>query len=280
MAAFREGLAATGFVESKDVSIEYRWADRYLERLPSLALDLVQRRVNVIFAVGTVALRAVRSATSTIPVITVDLNSDPVDSGIVASLAHPGGNITGVYLAFPDFATKWLELLKETIPRLTRVAILWDPSTGLMQKKAIEAAVEVLKVSLEVLEVQNPSDLEQAFNAASGRGADGLLILNSPLTFVTVRKAAELATVHNLPTVSALPEFARVGGLMAYGPNLNDTFRQAGGMTGKILRGTKPADMPVERPNKFELVINLKTAKALGLTIPSRLIVAADEVIE
>ena len=139
VAAFREGLAATGFVDSKDVSIEHRWADRHLERLPALALDLVQRRVNVIFAAGDVALRAVQSATPTIPVIAVDLNSDPVDSGMVASLAYPGRNITGIFLAFADFATKWLELLKEATLRLSRVAILWDPSTGQLQKKLLRA---------------------------------------------------------------------------------------------------------------------------------------------
>jgi putative tryptophan/tyrosine transport system substrate-binding protein len=279
-AAFREGLAEAGFVEGKDCSFEYRWADRHLERVPALALDLIQRKVNLVFAVGTVAWRAVRSATSTIPTITVDLNSDPVDSGLVASLAHPGGNISGIFLAFPEFATKYLELLKETTPQLSRVGILWDPSIGSLQKKAVERAAEILKLPLEYLEVQTAPQLDEAFNSAARRGANGMLILNSPLAYVTARKAAELAALHNLPAVSAAADFARAGGLMAYGPNLTVTFRQAGVMSGKVLQGMNPADLPIERPTRFELVINLKAAKALGLTVPNTLLASADEVIE
>jgi putative ABC transport system substrate-binding protein len=279
-AEFREGLAAAGFVEGKDVSIEYRWADRQLERLPALAVDLVQRRVNVIFAVGRAVLRAVRSSTEIVPIVAVDLESDPVDEGIAASLAHPGGNVTGLFLAFPEFATIWLGLLKETIPQLSRVAVLWDPTTGSMHKKAVEAAAEAPKVSLEVLEVQIPSDVDEAFNAAKRSGADAVLVLASPLFQLTRQKAAELAILHKLPTIYVDSEFARAGGLMVYGPNLRGMFRQVGVMTAKVLHGTKPADLPIERPTKFELVINLKTAKTLGLTIPQTLLARADEVIE
>jgi putative ABC transport system substrate-binding protein len=277
---FREGLAAAGFVEDKDVSIEYRWADRNLERVPTLALELIQLRVNVIFAVGHPVLLAVRSVTQTVPIVAVDLNSDPVDSGMAAGLAHPGGNVTGVFLAFPEFATKWLELLKETNPQLSRVAVLWDPSTGPMQQKAVKGAAELLKVPLEFLEVQSPSDFDKAFKAASRRGADAVLMLLSAVTFSMLQKAAELAILHNLPAVSMATDFARAGGLFAYGPDFPGIFRQGGVMTAKVLRGTKPADLPIERPTKFVLVINLKTAKALGLTIPQTLLVAADEVIE
>ena len=279
-AEFGEGLAAAGFVEGKDVSIEYRWADRQLERLPALAVDLVQRRVNVIFAVGRAVLRAVRSSTEIVPIVAVDLESDPVDEGIAASLAHPGGNVTGLFLAFPQFATIWLGLLKETIPQLSRVAVLWDPTTGSMHKKAVEAAAEAPKVSLEVLEVQIPSDVDEAFNAARRSGADAVLMLASPLFQLTRQKAAELAILHKLPTIYVDSEFARAGGLMVYGPNLRGMFRQVGVMTAKVLHGTKPADLPIERPTKFELVINLKTAKTLGLTIPQTLLARADEVIE
>jgi len=279
-AEFREGLAAAGFVDGKDVSIEYRWADRQLERLPALAVDLVQRRVNVIFAVGRAVLRAVRSSTEIVPIVAVDLESDPVDEGIAASLAHPSGNVTGLFLAFPEFATMWLGVLKETIPQLSRVAVLWDPTTGSMHKKAVEAAAEAPKVSLEVLEVQIPSDVDEAFNAARRSGADAVLMLASPLFQLTRQKAAELAILHKLPTIYVDSEFARAGGLMVYGPNLRGMFRQVGVMTAKVLHGTKPADLPIERPTKFELVINLKTAKTLGLTIPQTLLARADEVIE
>lgn len=225
-------------------------------------------------------LRAVRSATQTIPIVAVDLNSDPVEGGVVASFAHPGGNVTGVFLAFPEFASKWLELLNETIPQFSRIAILWDPTTGSLQKKSVEDAAALLKLSLEVLEVQAPSDFDDAFHSASQRGVDAVLMLGSPLMLVMAQKAADLAIHHNLPVFYWASEFARAGGLMSYGPNLHDTFRQAGVVTAKILQGTKPADLPIERPTRFELVINLKTAKALGMTIPQRLLVAADEVIE
>ena len=278
--AFREGLAVSGFIEGKTVSIEYRWAERHLERLPTLSLDLVQRRVNVIFPVGEAVLRAAWSATRTIPIVAADMNSDPVEGGMAASLAHPGGNVTGVFLAFKEFAAKWLDLLKEVIPQLSHVAVLQDPSTGQRQKRSVEGAAEQLKVALEVLEVRSPSDLDEAFNLASQRGVDAVLMLGSPLFLVTAKKAADLAISHRLPAFYWASDFARAGGLMTYGPNLPDTFRQAGVMVGKVLHGTKPADLPIELPTKFEMAINLKTAKALGLEIPSRLVITADEVIE
>jgi putative ABC transport system substrate-binding protein len=167
---------------------------------------------------------------------------------LAASLAHPGGNVTGIFLAFPELSAKWVELLKETIPQLSRVAILWDPSTGPMQKTAAEGAAELLKISPEVLEVKTPTDFDEAFNSASRQGANAMLMLGSPLTTVMGQRAAELAILHNLPTVYLDSGFARAGGLMSYGPNLPDMFRQAGVMTGKVLQGTKPADLPIELP--------------------------------
>jgi putative ABC transport system substrate-binding protein len=280
VAAFREGLAVSGFIEGKTVSIEYRWAERHLERLPALALDLVQRRVNVIFPVGEAALRAAWSATPTIPIVAADLNSDPVEGGMAASFAHPGGNVTGTFLAFKEFAAKWLDLLKEIIPQLSRVAVLSDPSAGQMQVRSIEWAAEQLKVAIEVLGVRSPSDLDEAFNLASRRGVDAVLMLASPLFLVTAKKAADLAISHRLPAFYFASDFARAGGLMTYGPNLPDTFRQTGVMVGKVLHGAKPADLPIELPTKFEMAINLKTAKALGITVPDKLLSTADEVIE
>jgi len=227
-------------------------------------------------------VRAALSATQTIPIVANDLESDPVDTGWAASLAHPGGNITGVFLAFPDFAAKWLGLLKDALPELSRVAVLWDPSTGLFQKKAIEDAAKSskLKLALEIIEVRTPSDLDGAFSSAKRGGAYALVMLSSPLSSANVRKEAELAILHNLPVITLFPDFARVGGLMAYGPNLLGVFRDTGGMIAKVLQGTNPADLPIQRPTKFELVINLKTVRALGLTLPDTLVALADEVIE
>jgi putative tryptophan/tyrosine transport system substrate-binding protein len=277
---FRNGLAATGFVEGKNLSIEYRWAEQHLERLPALALELVQQRVNVIFAVGEPVLQAARRACQTVSIVTTDLNSDPVEAGVAASLSHPGGNVTGVFLAFAELVTKWLELLKEALPQLSRVAVLWDPSAALQQKQSVERAAEALKLSLELLEVRSPSDLVGAFRSANQKRADAVLMLASPLFFPMLHKAADLSIGNRLPAFFWAAEFARAGGFMAYGPNLRDAFRQAGVMTGQVLHGAKPADLPIERPAKFELVINLKTAKALGLSVPDKLVALADEVIE
>jgi putative tryptophan/tyrosine transport system substrate-binding protein len=235
---------------------------------------------NVDVVAGLAVLRAVQSATQTIPIVELDLETDPVAAGIVASLAHPGGNVTGVFLAFPDFATKWLQLLKQAIPQLSRVAVLWDPSTGPMQKKAVEGAAETLKVTLEILEVRRTSDFEEAFNSASPVGAGAAVMLSSSVIGGNAQKAADLAILHNLPTITLFKDFARAGGLMASGPNLLGSWRQSGTMIGKVLQGTKPADLPIERPTQFELAINLKTAKALGLKVPPSLLTSADEVIE
>jgi putative tryptophan/tyrosine transport system substrate-binding protein len=277
---FREGLSTTGFVEGKDLAIEYRWAEFHLERLSALARNLVERRVNVIFPVGAAALQAVRSATQTVSIVAGDYNSDPVELGVAASLSRPGGNVTGVFLASPEIATKWLELLKAAIPQLSRIAVLWDPSTGLAQKQSVERASGPLNLSLEILEVRSPSDYDKAFHSASQRSAGAVLTLASPLSYGMNEKIVELSIGHRLPVLFWAAEFARVGGLMAYGPNVHDTFRQVGVMTGKVLQGRKPADLPIERPTKFDLLINLKTAKALGLTIPDKLLALADEVIE
>ena len=203
-----------------------------------------------------------------------------MDTGWAASLAHPGGNITGVFMAFPDFATKWLGLLKDTLPQLSHVAVLWDSSTGLFQKKAIEAAARASKLALEIIEVRTPSDLDGSFNSAKQRGADALVMLSSPLIAANVRKEAELAMLHKLPVITLFSDSPRAGGLIAYGPNLLGAFRDAGGMVAKVLQGRKPADLPIQRPTKFELVINLKTARALGLNISDNLVTLADEVIE
>ena len=275
--AVLDGLRAGGHSQ---VEIVLRVADGDPSRISPLVTEVIASKVDVLFAIGPAVVKAARSATQTLPIVANDLESDPVDTGWAASLAHPGGNITGVFMAFPDFATKWLGLLKETNSHLSRIAILWDPSAGLFQKQAIDAAAKASKVTLETMEVRTPSDLDGAFNSAKRGGAEAVIMLSSPLISANVRKEAELAILHNLPVITLFPDFARAGGFMAYGPNLLGAIRDAGGMIAKVLQGRKPADLPIQRPTKFELVINLKTAKALGLTLPNTLLALADEVIE
>jgi putative tryptophan/tyrosine transport system substrate-binding protein len=275
--ALLEGLRAAGYSQVETV---LRVADGDPSRIMPLVTEIIASKVDVFFAIGPAVVRAARSATQTLPIIAIDLESDPVDTGWAASLAHPGGNITGVFMAFPDFVAKWLGLLKDTLPQLSHLAVLWDRSTGLFQKNAIEAAAKDSKLALEIIEVRTPSDLDGAFNSAKRGGADSLVMLSSPLIAANVRKEAELAILHNLPVITLFADFPRAGGLIAYGPNLLGGFRDAGGMIAKVLQGRKPADLPIQRPTKFELVINLKTAKALGLNISYNLLTLADEVIE
>ena len=224
--------------------------------------------------------RAAKAATTTIPIIADDLESDPVASGFVTSLARPGGNISGVFSDFPDFGMKWLELLKEAIPTLSSAVVLWDPATGHIQMDAVKAAGRLLSVKLEVMDTPTVADLERAFTTADQHRPDAVVILSSPIFGTNPKLIAELTLEHRMPTVTLFPEIARAGGLMAYGPNLLGTFRQAGTMVGKVLQGFQPADLPVERPTKFELVINLKTARALGLTLSNAILLRADELIE
>jgi putative ABC transport system substrate-binding protein len=275
--AILDGLRAGGYAQ---VEIVLRVAEGDPSRIIPLVTEVIDAKVDVLFPIGPAVVRAARSATQTLPIVANDLESDPVDTGWVASLGHPGGNITGVFMAFPDFATKWLELLKGTLPQLSHVAVLWDPSTALFQKKAIEAAAKESKLALQITEVHTSSDLDEAFSSAKRAGADAVVMLSSPVIGANVRKEAELAILHNLPVITLFSDFPRAGGLMSYGPNLLATYRDAGGMIAKVLQGTKPADLPIQRPTKFELVVNLKTAKGLGLTLPPTVIALADEVIE
>jgi putative ABC transport system substrate-binding protein len=274
------GLRASGYLAPAQIELILRVANGDPGRIAPMVAEIVKSNVDVIFANGPAVLQAFRSEITTIPIVAMDLESDPVENATVASLARPGGTVTGLFLAFPDFTTKWLELLKETIPQLSRVAVLWDPGTGSMQKTAIERAAKSLDLALEILEVRTPADFAGAFVTASGRGAGALLMLSSPLFGSSVRTVAELALRQNMPAVTLFPDFARAGGLMAYGPNLLDMYRQSGVMIGKVLQGKKPADLPIERPTQFEFVVNLRTAKILGLPIPTAILLRADEVIE
>jgi ABC-type uncharacterized transport system substrate-binding protein len=278
--AFLGGLRAAGYRVPEQVEMISRFADGDPARIAPLVAELVARNVDVIAAVSTAAANAARVATTTIPIVALDLETDPVATGMIASLAHPGGNLTGFFFDFPEFRTKLLELLKEVVPRLSKVAVIWDPNSGPAQLKSVEAGAEIMKLQLEKLEARNVAEMNQAFDAAKRAEVDAVIILSSPFLGTNAKLMAELTLRHALPAATLFSEFARNGGLMSYGPNILDIYRRVGGIVAKVLQGNKPAELPVELPEKFELFVNLKTAKALKLEIPAALQVRADEVIE
>jgi putative ABC transport system substrate-binding protein len=277
--AFRQGLRELGYSEGQSIVIEYRWAEGRDERVPGLAADLVQLGVDVIVAGGSQALIAKR-ATTTIPIV-MPVANDPVAAGLVASLARPGGNVTGLAFLSEDLPGKWLELLKEALPGVSRVAVLWNPPTEAGQLRVSDVAARSLGVRLQALKVERGDDLGRAFAEAKRGRAEALFVLSSPFFYAHRTRLVELAARHRLPTMYHQQEFVvGSGGLMSYGPNLRDLFRRAATYVDKILKGARPADLPVEQPTKFELIVNLKTARALGLTIPPTVLARADQVIE
>ena len=280
--AFRDRLGELSYIDGQNLVIEYRFAEERFARLPDLAAELVGLRVGVIIAIGPAVLKAAKRATATLPIVAIDFESDPVAAGFVASLARPGGNVTGTFLDQAELSGKWLQLLKETIPKLSRVAVFWDSTTPppSYQLNAIKAGAEAIAVELQVFAIRGLDDFEGAFAQASEGQAQAMVILSSPLVSRSGNRLATLAAARHLPTISMFQENVTAGCLMAYGPSLLDGWRSLGSFAGRILKGTPPADLPVERPTKFELVVNLKTAKALGLTIPASLLQRADQVIE
>jgi putative ABC transport system substrate-binding protein len=278
--AFREGLRGAGWGDGQ-VEIDARFAESVVARNSALAAELVAAKVDVLAPISFISVEAARAATKTIPIVAFDLETDPIAGGIAANLARPGGNITGVYFDFPDFSSKWMELLKEAIPRLSKVVVVRDPSSPSPQLRGVETAGRTLGVKLDsIIDVVSLDGLDAAFRSASERGPDAVLILSSPLFGTNPGRVAELTTKYRLPAVMLFPEFARSGGLMAYGVDLLGAFRQAGGMVGKVLSGTKPAELPIERPTNFEFVVNAKTAKSLGIELPTSVLLRATEVIE
>jgi putative tryptophan/tyrosine transport system substrate-binding protein len=280
LAAFRQGLAETGYVEGKNLAIEYRFTNFRPELLPEAARDLVRRNVNVIFAPTPEAVAAVRNATISIPIVALDLESDPLAKGYVKSLARPGGNMTGMFLDLPELSGKHIGLLKEIVPRLSRIAIFGIPGLNVAQFAATETAARALALEAEILEVQVADDFEGALEAARIKHVDAGILLSSPLVFVASKQIGELALAKRLPLISLFAEFPKSGGLIAYGPNVAEIFRKSGEYVGKVLHGAKPSELPIQRPEMFDLVINLKTATALGLDMPTQLQQLADEVIE
>ncbi len=277
--AFQEGLRDAGYAEGRDVVIEWRSANGDYARLPELAADLVQRKVDVIVVETTVAARAVKQATSTIPIV-MALVADPVGSGLVANLAHPGGNVTGFSMMITELSAKRLQLLKETIPRLTRVAVLWNPDTP-WHPRAIQAlkAAPSLSIELSFVAARTPEELSAVFSAVSRAHAHALYVIGDAFFLTHRRTLLKLTSNARLPSIYWVRDFPDQGGLMSYGPNNDDLFRQSAGYVDKILKGAKPGDLPIEQPTKFELVVNLRTAKALGITIPESIMLRADEVI-
>jgi putative ABC transport system substrate-binding protein len=279
--AFRQGLRELGHVEGKDIVIEWRHAEEgKLDRLSELAAELVRLKVDIIVTGSPTDTRAAKDATATIPIV-MAADSDPVGNGFVASLARPGGNITGLSRMSPELAGKRLELLKEVVPRLSRVAVLGSstlPGHAQMLRET-ERAARAFRVQLQYLDVRGPKDIEAAFREASKGRADGGLVLGGPV-YSHRTQVADLAVKNRLPVIFPQSEYVEDGGLMSYAPNYADLYRRAAVYVDKILKGAKPADLPVEQPTKFELVINLKTAKQIGLTIPPNVLVRADRVIK
>jgi putative ABC transport system substrate-binding protein len=279
--AFRQGLRNLGYVEGENVFIEFRFANGKYDRLPNLASELVSHRVDVIIAFTIPATRAAKNATTAIPIVFAQV-LDPVDAGLVASLARPGANATGVSVMVEELGGKYLELLKEVAPRISRVAVLWEPAqpAGALLLRHIERAAASLGVQLQPIKVHGPNDFDSAFSSVTRMRADAFLVLPGSLFNLHRQRLAVLAAKSRVPAVFVRREFVDAGGLMSYAPNFADQSRHAATYVDRILKGAKPADLPIEQPTKFELVINLKTAKALGLTIPPSLLQRADHVIE
>jgi putative ABC transport system substrate-binding protein len=277
---FRQGLRELGYVEGKNIVIEYRYAEGKQDRLPALAAELVRLKEDAILTGGPVSTRAAKEATTTIPIV-MAFDNDPVGNGFVASLSRPGGNVTGLSTHYPEVSGKQLELLKEIVPKLLRVAVIGNSNEpgNAQALKETQLAAGVFGVQLQYLDVRSPSEIETAFQAASKARVDAALVLAGAVFFSQRSRVAELAIKSRVPAVYQASEYVDAGGLMTYGVNITDLFRRAATYVDKILKGAKPADLPVEQPTKFEFIVNLKAAKQIGLTIPPNVLARADKVI-
>ena len=281
-AAFRQGLRELGYVEGQNIAIENRWAEGRFERLPDLAAELVGLKVDVIVSVVTQASLAAKNATRTIPIVMVAVG-DPLGSGLVASLGRPGGNVTGPSSMYSDLVGKQLEVLKEIVPKLSRVAVLWNPANAAWQAQMLKAtaiAAKALGLQVQLLEARGPDELDGAFAAMTRERASALLVAIDVILARHARRIADLAAKRHLPAMYGSSEHVEAGGLISYGPNIPDVFRRAATYVDKILKGANAGELPIEQPTKFDFVINMKTAKALGLTIPRSLLLRADQIIE
>jgi putative ABC transport system substrate-binding protein len=277
--AFYQGLSEVGYTKGKNLIIEYRYSNGNFKRFPEFAADLVSSKVDLIVAPSTPAIRAARRATATIPIVMLAFG-DPVSAEFIDSLARPGGNVTGMTRVFPEFSGKLLQLLVDAIPGLTRVGVLWNPRSDRLSLAEIEDVARALKVRLKILEVRSRDDVEKAFMATTKDRTRGLVVQAGLLFTMNQKRIAELSINRRQPTIASRREFAEEGGLLAYGPSLPDQFRRIGVLAGKILNGAKPAELPVEQPTRYELVVNLATAKQIGVTIPQSLLFRADKVLK
>jgi len=277
---FRQTLRALGYVEGRAIALEYRYADGHYGSLPVLAADLVQLKVNIIVTEGTPPTRAAMQATKTIPIV-MTVTGDPVAAGLVTNLARPGGNLTGASFFLPELGAKRLQLLREAIPTLNRVAVVWNPSNAVHGPavKRIETTAKALGIDVHRIRIQAPADVGDAL-VLIAKGREGLVVLEDAMINICSAQIAEVAAKHRIPTIFGLPTFAEAGGLMAYGPNRVELWRRAAIFVDKILKGANPGELPVEQSVRFDMVINLKTAKALGLTVAPALLLRADQVIE
>ena len=278
--ALADGLRDSGYIEGKNVKVEARWAMGKPEMLPQLARELVQLRAAVLVATARPSIEAARAATTVLPIIANDLESDPVASGFVTNLARPGGNLTGFFLDAPTLCGKWLQQIGEIVPNVKKIAVLWDSTTGKYQLDAMTAAAGTNSVDVSVMEFRDNAGLEKALDLGLRQGPQAVIQLGSPLTRQAGSRIAEILSSRRMPGMSQFRTFPDGGGLISYGPDLPDLYRRLGAYVSKVLQGARPGDLPIERPNKFELVVNLKTAKALQLTIPGTLLASADDVIE
>ena len=278
--AFLDGLRGLGYREGQTVRVETRNHLGKPELCPPLAAELVALKPAVIFGTSPYGIGALKAATSTIPIVGQDLESDPVAAGFVASLARPGGNITGIFLDMPELSGKLLQFLKETLPRLTRVGVLWDANIAELQFQAVQGAAPIAGIRIHSLPIRKLDDLAPAVGGAARERVGAVVLLSSPFVSISRAELAELLLKHRLPSISLFSIFAEAGGLFAYGPDFIGMFRQAAGFVDRVLRGARPPEMPVERPTRFELIVNLKTAKALKLTIPPLVLGRADRTIQ
>jgi putative ABC transport system substrate-binding protein len=279
--ACRQGLRELGYVEGKSIALEPRWAEGQHGRLPSLAANLVKLKIDVIVAAATPASLAAKAATNTIPIVMVAVGA-PIKAGLVASLARPTGNVTGLSLLTPELSGKRLELLKDVLPKLSRVSILMNPDNPVSAVflEDTKVAAQSAAIDLQRLDARNPVEIERAFEAAKGAHVGALIVFDDPVLWSHRRQIVALAATHRMPAVYGLRDFVDDGGLMSYGPNRPDQYRRTAIYVDKILKGSKPADLPVEQPTRFDLVINQKTAKALGIEVPANLLFTAGDVIE
>ena len=278
--ALRDGLREVGYVEGENIRVEVRWARGRPDTLPQLTRELIQLRADILVATARPSIEAARAITSKVPIVANDLESDPIASGYVGSLSHPGGNLTGLFLDAPTLCSKWLQQMREVLPELKKIAVLWDATTGSYQLDAINAAAKAAAIEAVVMEFRDSAGMETALDLGLRQAPQAVIQLGSPLIRQAGPRVAQILSGRGIPGISQFRTFPDGGGLMSYGPDLINLYRRLASYVFKILQGARPADLPIERPTKFELVINLKAAKASGVSIPGSLLATADEVIE